>query len=97
MLLGILAWTASTTTMASSTTTPMARTRAKRVMRLMESPNMSMKKKVPIRETGTARVGIRVERQSPRKRKTTSATRTKASKRVWRTFSMEASRKAETS
>ena len=56
-----------------------------------------MKKKVPTSETGTARVGISVERQSPRKRKTTRATRTNASNRVWSTFSMDASRKADTS
>ena len=67
------------------------------MIRLIERPNISMKKNVPISETGTARVGIRVDRQSPRNRKTTRATNTKASNRVWSTFSMEASRKAETS
>ncbi len=42
---------------------------------------------------GTARVGISVERQSPRNRKTTRATSTKASNRVWSTFSIEAFQK----
>ena len=38
-----------------------------------------MKKKDPIKDTGTARVGISVERQSPRNTKTTRATSTKFS------------------
>ncbi len=89
----ILACTASTTTMASSTTIPMASTSAKSVIRLMERPNNCMTKNAPISDTGTARIGIRVERQSPRNRNTTRATRMKASRNVWITCSIEASRK----
>ncbi len=48
-------------------------------------------------ETGTAKIGINVERQSPKKINTTSATKIKASKRVCNTLSIEASRNLETS
>jgi hypothetical protein len=80
--------TASTTTMASSTTMPMASTTASREMVLAEKPIMSRKAKVPIRATGTAIKGIRVARQLPRNRNTTRMTRMKASNRVWMTFSI---------
>ena len=40
---------------------------------------------------GTARIGMMVARKLCRKRKTTSTTSTTASKKVWITFSMEAS------
>ncbi|MNS78427.1 hypothetical protein D3C72_1120430 [compost metagenome] len=76
---------------------PMASTRAKSVIMLIEMPKPCMIMKVPMSETGTARVGIRVDRQSPRNTNTTSATSTKASARVWSTFSVDASRKLETS
>ena len=39
--------------------------------------------KVPTRETGTARRGMRVDRKPWRKMKTTITTRTRASKSVW--------------
>ncbi|MNR64455.1 hypothetical protein D3C85_1871080 [compost metagenome] len=64
---------------------------------MIETSKPRMTTKVPMSETGTARVGIRVDRQSPRNTKTTSATSTKASASVWSTFSVEASRKLETS
>ena len=89
-----LAWTASTTTMASSTTMPMASTSAKRVSRLMEKPMSRRKKKVPMMATGTAMAGIRVARKFCRNRNTTRKTRMKASIRVCTTFSMDASRKS---
>ena len=41
-----------------------------------------MKKKAPIKETGTARVGISVDRKSPRNMYTTSETSKKASNKV---------------
>ena len=41
-------------------------------------------------ETGMASVGMRVERQSPRKRKVTATTRTKVMNRVWTTSRTEA-------
>ncbi len=66
-------------------------------MRLIDSPNICMTKKDPISDTGTAIIGIRVERQSPRKRNTTIATKIKASLRVCSTCSIEASRKLDTS
>ncbi|MNL42748.1 hypothetical protein D3C87_1652250 [compost metagenome] len=85
------------TTMASSTTTPMAITNAKRVMRLSVIPNTDIKANVPINDTGTAIAGIRVDRQSPKKRNTTIPTSTKASSSVGMTFSIDASRNLDTS
>ena len=65
--------------MASSTTIPMAKTKAKRVIKLIEIPKIDIKKNVPVNETGTAKAGIKVERQSPKNKKTTSETNRKAS------------------
>ena len=58
------ACTASTTTMASSTTIPIAKIMAKRVSMFMEYPNNCRKKKVPIIATGTAMAGINVDLKS---------------------------------
>ena len=74
--------TFSTTTMASSTTIPIARMRPNRVIMLSENPNASMIPKVPISEIGTAITGIRVARQFCRERNTTRITRTRASNKV---------------
>ena len=63
--------TFSTTIMASSTTRPMASTSASRVRILMVKPHISMKVKVPIRDSGIATTGISTERGEPRKTKTT--------------------------
>ncbi|MNJ05764.1 hypothetical protein D3C73_1673110 [compost metagenome] len=52
--------TFSTTTMASSTRMPMARTMPNSVSTLTEKPSASITAKVPISATGTTRVGIRV-------------------------------------
>ncbi|MPN58062.1 hypothetical protein SDC9_205760 [bioreactor metagenome] len=60
----ILAWTASTTTIASSTTIPIARTKANKVTRFKEYPNKFRKKNEPTIETGTAIAGISVDRKS---------------------------------
>ncbi|MNN24131.1 hypothetical protein D3C81_1375490 [compost metagenome] len=68
--------------MASSTTIPIARTRAKSVNILIENPNIFMKKNVPTIDTGTAMAGIKVERKSCKKIKTTINTKIKASIRV---------------
>ena len=57
----------STTTMASSTTMPMARTSPNSVSVLMENPNALMTAKVPTSDTGIVSVGISVARQSCRK------------------------------
>ena len=56
--------TLSMTTMASSTTTPMARIRPKSVIRLMLNPITFMTANVPTRETGMAMDGTSVARQS---------------------------------
>ncbi len=81
--------TFSTTTMASSTTTPMASTRPNRVSVLRPKPSRCMAAKVPISETGTAISGITEARQLCRNSTTTSTTSRMASIRVWTTASME--------
>ena len=78
----ILACTASITTIASSTTTPIAITNAKREMRFKVIPKADITAKAPIKETGTAMVGIMVERTSPKKINTTMDTKIKASNKV---------------
>ena len=80
--------TFSTTTIASSTTMPIARTRASSETVLALKPIASITAKVPISETGTAMIGISVVLSLPRNRNTTIATRTNASTRVWTTSSM---------
>ena len=91
-----LACTPSTTTMASSTTMAMARTRAERVRRLREKPMRLSTKKVPTKATGMAMVGMSVERRSCRKINTTKKTSTKASMRVFTTSWIDAKRKSFT-
>ena len=58
----------STTTMASSTTMPMASTSPNRVKVLIDSPRTSITPKVPSRETGIVTAGISVVRRSCRNR-----------------------------
>jgi hypothetical protein len=84
--------TASTTTMASSTTMPMAEHRG-RTWRavLTEKPSMGKKMNVPISDTGTVRSGMMVARRFCRKMKTTSVTSSTASRKVWTMDSIEAS------
>ncbi|MCY1293145.1 hypothetical protein D9M70_423940 [compost metagenome] len=82
--------TFSTTTMASSTSRPMASTMANMVRVLMVKPNIASTPKVPSSTTGTARVGMMVARKFCRNRYITRNTRTMASPRVWITPSMEA-------
>ncbi len=74
--------TFSTTTMASSTTMPMARMRPRRVSMLSEKPKMSMAPKVPMSEMGTAMTGMSVARQFWSERNTTRITSRRASKKV---------------
>ena len=81
--------TFSTTTMASSTSKPMASTMPNMVRVLMEKPNAASTAKVPSKTTGTARVGIRVARKFCRNRYITRKTRMMASNRVCTTSSME--------
>ena len=63
----------------------------------MDSPNSLRTKNVPMSETGTASVGISVDRRSPRNMYTTRQTSTNASSSVCSTFSIDASRNFETS
>ncbi len=67
--------TFSSTTIASSTTMPVASTMAKSVSVLIVNPNSSRPANVPTSETGTAIIGISVARHVWRKRNTTSSTR----------------------
>ncbi|GAQ48759.1 hypothetical protein FPK15_contig00017-0012 [Flavobacterium psychrophilum] len=83
--------------MASSTTTPIANTRANSVTKFIFIPKKFIKANVPTSDTGTAIAGIIVERQSPKNKKTTNPTRINASIKVCSTFSIEASKNLEAS
>ena len=72
----------SSTTIASSTTMPIESVIAKSVSVLSEKPRSQRPAIVPIRDTGTASIGMRVARQLCRKRKTTMSTRMPASPNV---------------
>ena len=85
----ILRSTFSTTTMASSTTMPMASTSPNSERLLSEKPNIAMKKKVPMSDTGMATMGMTAARQVCRNRITTSTTRTTASRMVSTTASTD--------
>jgi hypothetical protein len=78
--------TASTTTIASSTTIPIASTSARSEMVFAEKPSANITANVPTRATGTAIIGINVARKFPRKMKTTMPTSTKASSSVFSTL-----------
>ena len=69
--------TFSTTTIASSTTIPMASTSAKSETVFSDIPSISRKANVPISETGMATAGMIVARQLPRNTNTTDTTRIK--------------------
>ena len=88
------ACTASTTTMASSTTVPITRTSANKVIRLILNPAIDMNANVPISDTMIPTSGIRVERISCRKMYTTRITSKIASINVFITSWMEANRKS---
>ncbi len=83
--------TASTTTIASSTTMPMARTRPNIERVFTEKPRSGKKMKVPRRDTGTVRRGMIVARMFCRKMNTTSVTRISASRNVSKIDSIDAS------
>src|SRR6202040_251982 len=72
----------SMTTIASSTTSPVARVIPKSVSELIEKPNMFMNAKVPISDTGIVTAGMMVARQSSRNRKITTMTMRTASSNV---------------
>ena len=82
--------TFSMTTMASSTTRPMASTMAKSVRVLMVKSKRTKAPKVAMRDTGTANMGMIVARQLWRNRKTMSMTKSSASTKVCTTSSKEA-------
>ena len=81
--------TFSTTTMASSTTMPMASTRPNNVRVLMEKPNPSRTAKVPTIDTGTAISGMIEARQVCRNSTTTTTTSSTASNRVLTTSTID--------
>ena len=85
----ILRSTFSTTTMASSTTMPMASTRPNSDRLFIEKPNSSIAPKVPTMEIGTASSGMIEARQVCRNRITTSTTSSTASRSVCTTALME--------
>src|SRR5665213_626672 len=66
----------SMTTMASSTTSPVARVSPNSVRVLIEKPSTFINAKVPIRETGIVIAGISVVRHDCRNRNTTAITST---------------------
>ncbi len=77
--------TASTTTMASSTTIPMDSTSPNSVKLFKLKPNAAMAAKVPTMATGTATSGMSADRQFCRNTSTTIATRIMASRSVFTT------------
>jgi len=89
-----LAWTPSTTTMASSTTIAMASTIAERVSRFTLKPISFSTKKVATNATGMAIAGISVERISCKKIYTTINTKINASINVLITSWIEANKKS---
>ena len=82
--------TASITTMASSMTNPIANTIANKVNVLIVNPKTAKEINVPKRDTGTAIMGINVERQFCRNRNTIMATMHNASIKVFLTSFKEA-------
>jgi hypothetical protein len=78
--------TFSTTTMASSTSRPIASTMPNMVSVLIEKPKAAITPKVPSSTTGTAMVGISVARKFCRNRYITRKTSTTASISVLTTF-----------
>jgi len=89
MPLSIFFETASITTIASSTTRPVASTSPSRVSWLIEKPNTLMKAKVPTREIGMARLGTIVARQFCRNTNRITSTSTIARPRASITPSTE--------
>ena len=82
--------TFSITTIASSTTMPIASTRPNSVSRLTVKPRTRMPKKAPMTETGTASTGMSVARQFCKNTNTTSVTSTSAANSVFTTSVIDA-------
>ena len=87
----------SSTTMASSTTRPIASTSASRVSVLIEKPKAYISMKLPTSDTGMVTSGIRVARSDRRKMKMTAVTSATAIAMVWNTSSIERWMKTEES
>ena len=87
----------SSTTMASSTTRPMASTIASRVRVLTVKPKAYIRANAPISETGMVTIGMMVARRLRRKKKITSTTSTIASPIVLKTDEMARSMKVDVS
>src|SRR5262249_35021068 len=85
--------TFSTTTMASSTTMPIANTSPNNERLFSENPSIAMTANVPTRDTGTAIIGMMVARQFCKKTSTTTNTKTMASNSVFQTSWMDSSMK----
>ena len=81
--------TFSTTTIASSTTMPMASTSPNSVSVLIENPKPSRTAKVPMIDTGTATSGMTDARQVCRNSTTTITTSSTASNSVMTTSRMD--------
>ena len=81
--------TFSMTTMASSTTRPVANVRPKSVSVLSEKPKALTKAKVPMSDTGSVVATTRMLRQPCRKMNTTTMTSATASKSVCSTSLMD--------
>ena len=77
--------TPSTTTIASSTTIPIASTTANNVSRLIENPIAAIPANAPMIVTGTVVAGTSVARQSCRNTTITTSTSNPASNNVWYT------------
>ena len=86
--------TASTTTMASSTTVPMTSTRANSVRMLMLNPAMVMQANVPTSDTMMDMDGMSVLLKSCRKKYTTRMTSSIATMSVSTTLCMDSKRKS---
>jgi len=85
----MIRWTFSITTIASSTSRPIASTMASMVSVLIENPAAASTPKVPSNTTGTASAGISVARMFCRNTSITRITSPIASKSVTTTSSIE--------
>ena len=88
------AFTASTTTIESSTTVPITSTNAKSVSKLMEKPATFINANVPTSETIIPMAGIIVARKSCKKKNTTTSTSRMAIISVSATSRIDAKRKS---
>ena len=82
-------WMFSTTTMASSTTRPIASTIASSVSRLKLKPAASIRMQTPISDSGMVTTGMITDRSEARNRKITTTTIRTASVSVFSTSSID--------